>query len=106
MPRAAMSVATSTRVLPSVKAARLRSRAPWLQVAVQLDGRDPGAVSCLASFLAVCLVRMNSRLRSWPDGELAHDVGLVGALTENTWCVIVDTGATAGSTECVTGEDR
>ncbi len=98
-----MSVATSTRVLPSVKASRLRSRAPWLRLPCSSTAGMPAAVSCLASFFAVCLVRRNSRLRSCPDASWCTTAALSVAVTEKTWWVIVDTGATAGSTEWVVG---
>ena len=84
MPRAAMSVATSTRVLPSVNAARLRSRAFWLRLPCSSTAGTPAAVSCLASFLAVCLVRMNSRLRSCPLASSRTTAALSTALTANT----------------------
>ena len=103
IPRAAMSVATRTRVLPSVKAARLRSRAPCPRLPCSSTAGTPAAVSCLASFLAVCLVRMNSTLRSWPLASCMTTAALSAALTEKTWCVIVETGAMAGSTEWVVG---
>ena len=64
MPRAAMSVATKTLVAPAEKAARLRSRAPWLRFPCNSTAGIPAAVSCLAKRLAVCFVRMNNRLRS------------------------------------------
>ena len=69
MPRAAMSVATSTRTCPLVKSARLRSRALCDRLPCNSTAGMPAAHSCLASFLAPCLVRMNSSERSSPDAS-------------------------------------
>src|SRR3954471_19585960 len=106
MPRAAMSVAQSTRVMPSLNAARLRSRAFWLRLPCRSTAGTAAAASCLASFLAWCLVRVNSRLRPRPEASCRTTSALSPFSTWKTWWVIVATGATAGSTEWVVGFDR
>ncbi len=64
-----MSVAHSTRVEPLLNASRLRSRAFWLRLPCRSTAGTPPAVSCLASFLAWCLVRVNSTARSSPEAS-------------------------------------
>ena len=54
---------------PLLNASRLRSRAFWLRLPCRSTAGMPGAVSCLASFLAWCLVRVNSTLRPRPEAS-------------------------------------
>ena len=89
--------------MPVVNASRLRSRAFWLRLPCRSTAGTPAAVSCLASFFAWCLVRVNSTLRPRPEASSLTIVALSAASTRNTWWVMVLTGATAGSTECVVG---
>src|SRR5690606_17888084 len=66
-PRAATSGATRTRAEPSENALRFRSRAGWERLPCRSTLGMPAAVSCLASFLAWCLVRMNKMRRPVPE---------------------------------------
>ena len=67
-PRAAMSVATSTRALPRLKSASARVRAPWLLLPWMAVAVRPSRSSCSASRLAPCLVRVKtSTWRQLPE---------------------------------------
>ncbi len=59
-PRAAMSVATSTATLPSLKPDRARVRADWLLLPWMATALRPSLTSFSASRLAPCLVRVNT----------------------------------------------
>ena len=69
-PRAATSVATSTFAAPEANAARLRSRAGCDRLPCRSTAGIPCAVSCWASFLAWCFVRMNRMRRPVPDASV------------------------------------
>ena len=92
MPRAAMSVATSTRASPPAKAARLRWRAAWLRLPCRSTAWIPAALSVRAQRLAWCLVRAKARVRPWPPTSSCDDVPRSAASTVNTWCSIAGTG--------------
>ncbi len=62
-PRAAMSVATSTRTLPSRKSASARLRAPWLLSPWMATVSRPSFCIWWASLSAICLVRTNTNTR-------------------------------------------
>ena len=58
MPRATMSVATSTRTFPDLKSPRASVRCPWLRLPWILALGIPPRVSTSAKRLARCLVRV------------------------------------------------
>ena len=60
MPRAAMSVATSTRVLPSLKPSSAATRAVWLLLPWIAAAVMPCLVRSRAILSAPCLVRLNT----------------------------------------------
>ena len=106
-PRAATSVATSTRTSPEPKAARLRSRAPWLRLPWRSTAGIPADVSCLARRLAWCLVRMKRMRRPRPEASAWIRSFLASwSATSNTWWVIASTWLVASSTECITSSVR
>src|SRR5687768_17627246 len=59
-PRAAMSVATSTRTWPSLNCSSARVRAFWLLLPWIASAFTPSRESCCASRLAPCLVLQNT----------------------------------------------
>ena len=61
MPRAAMSVATSTRTRPALKSLRAWTRAVWLLLPWMAAAVMPWALRSRAMRLAPCLVRENTR---------------------------------------------
>ena len=67
MPRAAMSVATSTRTSPLLKPAKARVRAPWLLLPWMAAAEMPSCSNRSDSRLAPCLVRENTSTccQSW-----------------------------------------
>ena len=81
-PRAATSVATSTRTSPAPNAARLRSRATCERLPCRSTDGMPDAVSCLASFLAWCLVRVNRMRRPVPDASFSTRSFLASAVSD------------------------
>ena len=60
MPRAAMSVATSTLVLPALKPSSAATRADWLLLPWMAAAGMPCLVRSLAILSAPCLVRLNT----------------------------------------------
>ena len=60
MPRAAMSVATSTLVLPALKSSSAVTRAVWLLLPWMAAAGMPCLVRSLAILSAPCLVRLNT----------------------------------------------
>ena len=61
MPRAAMSVATSTLVRPALKPSSAATRALWLLLPWMAAASMPCLVKKAAMALAPCLVRLNTR---------------------------------------------
>ena len=105
-PRAATSVATSTRTSPSENAPRLRSRAPWDRLPCRSTAGMPAWLSFLAIFLARYLVRVNIMRRPVPEASASMRACLSSAWVTSTWWSMVVTAAWALSAECSTGSLR
>ncbi len=106
MPRAAMSVATSVFAVPEWKASIVRVRAPWLRLPCSSTAATPAALSCLASFFARCLVRVNTTVRPGAAVRSTSTGRWSAVPTCSTWCSIVATGDCAESASWVTGSCR
>ena len=91
MPRAAMSVATSTCSLPLLNSASARVRAVWLLLPWIASAGMPSLASCSARRLAPCLVRVNTS--TWCQSLVLDQVGeqLALAVAGRTgWTTCVD----------------
>ena len=101
-----MSVATRVVAAPPWKASMLRVRAPWLRLPCSSTAGTPEALSCLASFLAPCLVRVNITVRPGAAARSSSTGSRSSLCTWSTWCAIVETGDCAESASWVTGLER
>ena len=75
----------------------LRVRAPWLRLPCSSTAGTPEALSCLASFLARCLVRVKTTVRPGAAVRSSSTGRCASAPTWSTWWLIVDTGDWAES---------
>ena len=81
----------------------LRVRAFWLRLPCSSTAGTPEALSCLASFLAPCLVRVKTTRSTGRRGEVEQHRQPAVVVTCSTWWVIVETGDCAESAWCVAG---
>ncbi len=79
------------------------SRAGWDRLPCRSTAGMPASVSCRASFLAWCFVRVKRMRRLVPEASaVTRSFLVVASDVSNRWCVIAATGEVASSTECST----
>ena len=104
-PRAAMSVATRHWIFPALKSARACCRAVWLLLPWMAAAVMPALARSLATLLAPCLVRVNTRAFFTSSSRIRWESSLVLLFlsTKYTDCWMASTGEDTGSTATRTG---